>query len=124
MMKKIIPRKRHKQEFKHIETLKGMSLQDQADFCYADMKRFFKILLWDRSKICAGCLKSIRSLEKATLDHIVPKSKGGHTRLANVQLMHKHCNGSKTNKMPLHYSHKAFKPTDSSRGSMIKEGIL
>lgn len=124
----IKPRKRPSSEFKHITTLLGLSEQEQADFAWNDIKRFFRVSLYDRSNICAGCREAIDSLEEASLDHIVPRSKGGRTRLVNLQLMHPRCNSKKTNTMPAHYSTKAFTPIDSNRGSvtkyMIKRGIV
>lgn len=124
MSRQVKPNKRHRTEFLHIRTLKGMSPQEHADFCYADMRRYFKVLLWDKYRVCVGCDKPFNDFSEASLDHIVPKSKGGYTRLANLQLMHRVCNAKKTNKMPKQYSTKSFRPTRSSLGAMQKEGLL
>lgn len=93
------PNKRHRSQFLHIRTLKGMKLQDRVDFSYVDIKRYFKVLLWDKGKNCQWCFNKILTFEQATLDHIIPKNKGGHTRLANLQLMHKRCNCVKSNRI-------------------------
>lgn len=115
------PNKRHPSEFKEVRTLKGMTRQEQADFSYADKKRFFKVLLWDENHTCSGCGKEIAIFEQASLDHIVPKSRGGFTRLANVRLMHRNCNSKKGDKMPENFSAKAFAPSRSSLGAMEKQ---
>jgi 5-methylcytosine-specific restriction endonuclease McrA len=121
------PQRRPKSDFKDVTTLRGMSHQDRIDFSWNCMRKFFKVTLYDRSRTCAGCYKPIETLAEATLDHIVPRSKGGRTRLSNLQLMHSKCNSRKTNTMPDHYSRNAFTPPDSHRGTvtkfMIKRGI-
>ena len=40
----------------------------------------------------------IWSKQRATLDHIVPRSKGGADTLENLQLAHAHCNKVKGNR--------------------------
>ena len=114
------PRKRHPSEFKHITSLVGLSLQDRADFAWNDVKRFFKVTLYEKSNICVWCKKPFSTLEEASLDHIVPRSRGGRTRLSNLQLMHGRCNGAKSDKMPTKYSYKAFIPTESNSGTVTK----
>jgi hypothetical protein len=47
------PNKRPKSDFANVTTLLGMSKQDQIDFSWNDVKRFFKVSLWDRSHQCA-----------------------------------------------------------------------
>jgi 5-methylcytosine-specific restriction endonuclease McrA len=108
----------------HYRTLLGMSRQEQADFCWADMKRFFKVSLWDRSHTCKGCRKEIASFEDASLDHIIPRSKGGRTRLVNLQLMHRGCNSKKSSQITTRLSRskfmKALQPADSLRGQKTR----
>lgn len=58
------------------------------------IKRYRK-RLWDMGEGCGICLKPIRKLENATLDHIVPRVHGGHTTKDNVQLAHRWCNFKK-----------------------------
>lgn len=115
------PNKRPTADFKNISTLVGMSAQDRIDFSWNEPKRFFKVTLYDKSKLCAWCLKPIDSVFKATLDHIVPRSRGGRTRLVNLQLMHSKCNSAgKKSQMPTRYHPKAFTPTNSNRNSVTK----
>lgn len=118
------PNKRHRQEFMHHRTLLGMSRQEQADFSYADLKRFFRVSLWDRSHKCMGCGKPIATFDEATLDHIIPRSKGGRTRLSNLQLMHAKCNSDKSSKITTVLSRKRFaramRPVNSRRGQMTR----
>ncbi len=54
--------------------------------------------------ICKLCNKPIdptihhrKSSYVGTLDHIIPTSKGGATRMSNLQLAHQHCNIKKGN---------------------------
>lgn len=132
MRNKIKPNKRHRSEFLHYRTLLGMSRQEQCDFSYADLPRFFKVSLWDRSHTCKyeDCPhpnREIETFEEATLDHIVPRSRGGRTRLSNLQLMHALCNTKKSDRMPARYRRNAFRPVQSRAGQptryMQKKGL-
>lgn len=89
-----------KANWKHVTTLRGMSIEEKRRFSLDNIKYFFKVSLWDKSHLCGICLKDIASIESATLDHILPRSLGGRTRLANLQLAHKRCNGNKSNNLP------------------------
>ena len=44
---------------------------------------------------CPYCRESISSQDELTIDHIVPKSKGGTDDIENLQPMHKLCNCEK-----------------------------
>lgn len=120
----IKPSKRPRSEFLHYRTLLGMSRQEQADFSWADLRRFFKVSLWDRSRTCAGCLKPIETFDDASLDHIIPRSKGGRTRLCNLQLMHKNCNSRKSSQittiLPRNRFQKAMTPAQSRTGQKTR----
>lgn len=48
------------------------------------------------NKNCGICFKPI--MDKSTIDHIIPKSKGGTNKLSNLQLAHLECNRKKGNK--------------------------
>jgi HNH endonuclease len=116
----IKPRKRPRKEFRDIRSLNGLSNQELSDFSFNDPRLFFKVRLWDRSHTCCfiRCphpLRKIETFEEATLDHILPKSAGGRTRLANLQLMHRECNGAKGHDIPAQYSPLARIPTDSHK---------
>lgn len=82
---------------KHIKTLQGLTEEEKIEVSRQDVKHYFKLILWGRSRICAWppCRKRIDRFEDATLDHKVPRSLGGRTRLFNLQLMHSKCNGEK-----------------------------
>ena len=54
--------------------------------------------LWALSQVCGLCGKRMKYLD-ATLDHIRPVSKGGSSKLANLQLAHRKCNTKKGNCM-------------------------
>lgn len=137
MSSNIKPNKnRHRSEFLHIRSLLGMNVQDQVDFSYADIKRYFRVLLWDRDHICKWdkCPypdRIIETFEESSLDHILPRSEGGRTRLSNLQLMHQDCNRKRgTTPIPMSRSQyfKALRPTRSMIGtvtkSMKKRGLV
>lgn len=54
-----------------------------------------KRLLWRHSHICGLCKEPIDSFEEATVDHIIPRARGGSNRFDNLQLAHEGCNGRK-----------------------------
>lgn len=65
-----------------------------------------RLIILRTQEICGICGqpvdKSLRSPHplSATVDHIVPVSKGGHpSDLANLQLAHRWCNRAKSNKL-------------------------
>lgn len=54
-----------------------------------------KRLLWRHSHICGLCKEPIDSFEEATVDHIIPRARGGANRFDNLQLAHDACNSEK-----------------------------
>jgi 5-methylcytosine-specific restriction endonuclease McrA len=50
---------------------------------------------------CGICHKPIEKMYQLTIDHIIPKSKGGSHEYENLQAAHKRCNGSKGNTEPV-----------------------
>ena len=65
-------------------------------------RRRRKRLVWTRSfGTCQWCWQAV-SLEEASLDHIVPRSKGGTNDISNLQIMHPECNSRKgSSEMPI-----------------------
>jgi 5-methylcytosine-specific restriction endonuclease McrA len=59
-----------------------------------------KEILYLLSRKCAGCGRGFKSIEDATIDHVIPKSKGGEDNWRNYQLMHKACNEYKADRLP------------------------
>lgn len=49
---------------------------------------------------CAQCNNVILSIEDCEVDHIIPYSQGGITSIENAQLLHRHCNRSKKDRLP------------------------
>ena len=41
---------------------------------------------------CRLCMEPLASLEEATIDHVIPRSKGGGNNRENTQLAHLECN--------------------------------
>lgn len=60
-------------------------------------------LLWEYGNRCAICGKKIRNLDDLTVDHIIPKAKGGKNLISNCQLAHKICNELKNDTLPDEY---------------------
>jgi len=56
-------------------------------------------LLWENGKRCRICGKPIKHFDDMTLDHIIPKSKGGRNVIGNCQLAHMICNCKKADKI-------------------------
>lgn len=54
-----------------------------------------KRLLKTRRFACAYCGKGFQNLNQITLDHIQPKSEGGSSRKANLNLACRACNEAK-----------------------------
>jgi hypothetical protein len=56
-----------------------------------------KIKLWAISQNCYVCGELIENFTLATLEHIIPRSKGGSNQQDNLALSHKVCNEIKSN---------------------------
>ena len=56
-----------------------------------------KLKLWAVTQTCYVCGESIEEFSLATLEHIIPRSKGGTNQQANLALSHKICNEIKSN---------------------------
>ena len=56
-----------------------------------------KLLYEEQQGICNGC-ENHYLFKDVTLDHIVPRSKGGTNKIENLQLLCHHCNSSKGNR--------------------------
>lgn len=56
--------------------------------------------LWKINQNCKLCNKAIKDFNHASIDHIIPISKGGPKRdMRNLQLAHKLCNNRKGNRV-------------------------
>lgn len=54
-------------------------------------------LIEQNGPVCYLCLNTFNSKKDITLDHIIPKSKGGAYDIHNLRLAHEKCNHAKKN---------------------------
>lgn len=64
-------------------------------------------------RFCAICKKPIVPGEKATVDHIYPRSKGGDNGRKNLQCVHSYCNMRKADLIPWAYCRPQDHPWES-----------
>lgn len=66
-------------------------------------------VLFKRDKgICGICNQPVKKFA-STIDHIIPKSRGGLDTYENTQIAHFHCNTHKGNLLPDEMTHLVFK---------------
>ena len=66
-----------------------------------------RLYIRDRG-VCQICLRPV-SLEEFTIDHVIPKSKGGPDKQENLQIAHDECNQKKSDKViSLHFDGTAW----------------
>ena len=68
----------------------------------AGTKKFWRkiMLAHKQGLVCNRCDAVVHSLDDLTPDEIVPKARGGQSKLLNLQLLHSECNSSKGNSEP------------------------
>ena len=66
------------------------------------------LLAWAQGPVCNRCDSVARSLDELEVEHIIPESEGGPSRLSNYQLLCRNCNGKKKNNMPTAMDQSAF----------------
>lgn len=53
--------------------------------------------LWLKSKLCFVCLKPINVFTDASIEHVIPRSKGGSCSKRNLSISHQACNQQRSN---------------------------
>jgi 5-methylcytosine-specific restriction endonuclease McrA len=66
----------------------------------AENRQYVRRLL-RKTNLCGICGEPITRMKDATLDHVVPLSKGGVHAPGNMQLAHDHCNTAKGDRLPI-----------------------
>lgn len=61
--------------------------------------RKIKRRLLRQTNDCGICGKAITLMKEATIDHIIPLSRGGGDRISNLRLAHGSCNSLRGNKL-------------------------
>lgn len=51
---------------------------------------------------CSICGEHIDYFSESTIDHVIPKSKGGSNKMSNLKIAHAYCNRKKGNKLELY----------------------
>ena len=75
---------------------------------------FCRRVLWKRDNYCCQYCGVKPNCDECTLDHILPRSRGGETSWYNCVLACYQCNSQKADKEP----HEAFKPKDKERAKL------
>jgi hypothetical protein len=84
----------------HIEIAKKKSKKGSVNEDMVGVKQLTKKQkMYAKSQLCALCLIPFTSINEATIDHIMPKSKGGSNDMSNLQLAHFDCNNKKGDKI-------------------------
>jgi 5-methylcytosine-specific restriction endonuclease McrA len=77
-------------------TPKPLPRRDERQKSYRKIKR----KLYRRSDLCYCCKRPILVFADATLEHIIPLSKGGLDNENNMALSHERCNRERADRMP------------------------
>jgi 5-methylcytosine-specific restriction endonuclease McrA len=80
--------------------------------CVRSRVRRVLLLAAGNTPRCAYCGTIPSRLHLLTIDHIVPKSRGGRTRKENAVLCCPHCNQSKRNRTPQEWAADILAATD------------
>lgn len=78
-----------------IELAQGERAADVGPLAKRRQLTDFKKRLWRRGHYCGICSEPIDSIDEATVDHIVPRARGGSNREDNLQLAHADCNSER-----------------------------
>lgn len=77
-------------------------------------ERYTRLALLERDKICVYCHKKLDE-KTVTIDHIIPRSKGGTNDLSNLVACCKGCNGQKQDFLPLNFIMKRIEDEEFAR---------
>ncbi len=63
--------------------------------------------------VCGVCHKEIAKMRQVSLDHVIPRSRGGSDDISNLQLAHKDCNRDKADMTPEEWKEFQYGSLDS-----------
>lgn len=99
---------------KQIYKIPEVILLSRYDCVPTQQVNFCRRAIWKRDQFtCQYCGKK-PEYDESTLDHIIPKSKGGETSWTNCVLACYQCNSQKADRQP----HEAFKPKDKEKARL------
>ena len=78
---------------------KGSAMTTTAEGTNLD-RRKLRRQLFQHDPRCTYCQRELTSLRRSTLDHIIPRSRGGQDTTANLTLVCKACNQAKGCRLP------------------------
>ncbi len=84
--------KRFKIWYDTIDKILGSPNSEPRLFSSSTKKKLF-----DEDSTCKLCNQQILMIDDSEVDHIIPYSKGGKTKIENAQLTHRYCNRNKSN---------------------------
>lgn len=80
-----------------------------------------KIIMHAADPRCFVCKEEILTAEEATLEHIIPRSRGGGNTLANLALSHRDCNQAKGSELVMDYNPEEYLRLLRQLKALIKE---
>ena len=80
-----------------------------------------RILMHAADPKCFVCKEDIVTAEEATLEHIIPKSRGGTNASSNLALSHRSCNQDKGSDIVMDYNPEEYLRLLRQLKSMLKE---
>lgn len=85
--------------FRDLAASKTEACWDGAGALSLRQKKAFKKILWSKQRRCRWCNLPFSSINDATIEHLIPRSRGGSNQLDNLSLSHEKCNQERGNSL-------------------------